>query len=196
MPAARRAERNPWKRWRAHPLLSAPTGRRNCRGGSVEHVPLIELDAVGPEHSQKFGPRTSFAPPGRKREKRNLDFFSSSAFHGLRVGRLRRRAAPPAATARRPVGARDGTAPLMKNTEVHRPALPSSICIAAAGCSPCAGASCPWLCARPLHDRDFFFGQAVEVVNQPVDFGLGCDNLAPDRPAMAFQLDRLGGLVL
>ena len=67
-------------------------------------MPLVKLDAVGPEHSQEFAPKTSFAPPGRKRIK-GMDFFSSSAFHGLRVGPLRGPAAPPAATPRRPVGA-------------------------------------------------------------------------------------------
>jgi len=47
-------------------------------------------------------------------------------FHGFRVGGLRRRAAPPVATARRPAGAfRDD----------QSPAAPSSICMADASAS-------------------------------------------------------------
>jgi len=50
--------------------------------------------------------RKSFAPPGRKREKRMMDSFPSSDFHGLRDGPYGR-AAPPVATSRRPRGATD-----------------------------------------------------------------------------------------
>jgi hypothetical protein len=51
----------------------------------------------------------------------------SSAFHGLRVGPPCGRAAPPVATPRRPVGAKDGDAllTLTENAVVQRPAFVS-----------------------------------------------------------------------
>ena len=73
------------------------------RGGSVKHISLVELYAVRPEHSQEFGPEV-LRPAGAKKEKRMIDFFPSSAFHGFRVGPYGR-AAPPVATTRRPDGA-------------------------------------------------------------------------------------------
>ena len=73
------------------------------RGGSVKHISLVELYAGRPEHSQEFGPEV-LRPVGAKKEERMMDFFSSSAFHGFRVGPYGP-AAPPVATVRRPVGA-------------------------------------------------------------------------------------------
>jgi hypothetical protein len=81
------------------------------RGGSIEHISLVELYAVRPEHSQEFGPE-ALRPAGAKKEKRMMDSFPSSSFHGFRVGPYGR-AAPPAATPRRPVGAKDDDAVLV-----------------------------------------------------------------------------------
>ena len=75
------------------------------RGGSVEHRPLIELHAVGTDHSQEFGPEV-LRPVGAKKERRMMDSFPSSAFHGFRAGPPCGRAAPPVATPHRPVGAK------------------------------------------------------------------------------------------
>jgi hypothetical protein len=51
------------------------------------------------------------SPSPRRGEKRERNLFSAnSAFHGFRVGSPRDRAAPPAATTRRPVGAKDRAA--------------------------------------------------------------------------------------
>ena len=74
------------------------------RGGSVKHISLFELYAVRREHSQEFGPEV-LRPVGAKKEKRMMDCFPSSAFHGFRVGPQCGRAAPPVGTTRRPDGA-------------------------------------------------------------------------------------------
>jgi hypothetical protein len=75
---------------------------------------------------------------GEKGKKRAGDPFPSSAFHGFRVGPQRGRAAPPVATIRRPVGAKDSPTMLTENAVVQRPALPSSIFGAAAFATPLA----------------------------------------------------------
>ena len=74
------------------------------RGGSVKHISLVELYALRPEHSQEFGTEV-LRPVGAGKGKKDDGLFSSSAFHGFRVGSPRDRAAPPVATFRRPVGA-------------------------------------------------------------------------------------------
>ena len=56
--------------------------------GSVEHVSLIKLDAVGAEHSQEFRPKTSFAPLGRKRKKGPQPFFLHPLSTGSASGRF------------------------------------------------------------------------------------------------------------
>jgi hypothetical protein len=61
-----------------------------------------------------------------------MNSFLSFAFHGLRVGPQCGLAAPPVATFRRPVGAKDNHAVLTENTAVQWPSSPSLIYIAAA----------------------------------------------------------------
>ena len=60
---------------------------------------------------------TPFAPPGRN-ENREGTIFLRSVFHGFRDGPQRSRAAPPAATFRRPGGAEtaNGTANIEQGT--------------------------------------------------------------------------------
>jgi hypothetical protein len=43
----------------------------------------------------------------------------------------------------------------------------------------------------PFDDGDFVFRQAIQVVNQPVDFRVGRFNLALDRPALGLGLGRV-----
>jgi len=91
-----------WPRVKHRLLHSGRCGTRgNVRVST--HPPRGGGGSTGHRHPF-VGPRISFAPPGRKRGK-NPDPFSSSAFHGFRVGPPCGRAAPPAATIRRPVGA-------------------------------------------------------------------------------------------
>jgi len=89
------------------------------------------------------------------------------AFHGLRVGPQRGRAAPPVATIRRPVGAKDGDALLMENAVVQRPTLPSSIFIAAASASALRRMLVPYRRASWRTSRGYRW---------PLCAGTECDN--------------------
>ncbi len=62
---------------------------------------------------------------------------------------------------------------------------------AAAGARPAAGvprAAAPWLLARPLHNGDFLFAQAVQVIDQPVNLGVRGRNLTLDNSLLCFRL--------
>jgi len=98
-----------------HPWLhpAAPLGRKRGKKGRGPFF-LICFPRVPRRAAER--PRCStrgYNPPprwGEKGEKRAGDPFRSSAFHGFRVGPQRGPAAPPVATIRRPVGAKDGDA--------------------------------------------------------------------------------------
>ena len=81
------ASRNPWER--SYFSTSAPEGRGNAGTGygSAEHISLIELDAVRPHHSQKFGPEAR-RPSGAKKGKKDDGLFCL-----IRFPRVARRAA-------------------------------------------------------------------------------------------------------
>jgi len=80
------APRNPWER-----LCSTHPPQR---GGGIAG------------HGHPFGsPKNLLRPSGAKKENKTIDSFSSSAFHGFRVGSPRDRAASPVATVLRPSGA-------------------------------------------------------------------------------------------
>jgi hypothetical protein len=103
------ASRNPWEGLCFN--TSAPAGRRNGRNArpiSQTRIARRTLRprpyALRPEHSQEFRPE-ALCPVGAKKEKRMMDLFPSSAFHGFRVGPPCGRTAPPVATPRRPAGA-------------------------------------------------------------------------------------------
>jgi len=49
---------------------------------------------------------------------------------------------------------------------------------------------------RSFDYGEFGFGQAVELVHEAVDFGVGSVNLPPDRPALGFGLGRSKLLML
>jgi hypothetical protein len=102
-PAARRAERNPWKKCVID--RSAPAGRR-----SPWHARGVRRTHIAPRTSRRRSFLHSFAPPGRKEKKECL--FPED-FHGFRVGSPRDRAAPPVAIFLRPVGAKDKNALMM-----------------------------------------------------------------------------------
>ena len=121
-------------------LLRPAGAKKGTKGpGALFPHPLSTGSASGRSAAAPLHPwLQSAAPLGRKGEKRAGDPFPSSAFHGFRVGPQRGPAAPPVATIRRPVGAKDDDALLTENAVVQRPALPSSIFIAAAFAMPLA----------------------------------------------------------
>jgi len=86
-----------------------------CRGWSAPRRMAGGAQPVGEVRKRRTRPArgggTSFAPPGREQEDRQEEEDSAPASpHGFRVGPLRGRAAPPAATIRGPVGAEDSPA--------------------------------------------------------------------------------------
>ena len=99
--------------------------RRATRGSVRVSTHPSRRGGVIAGHRRPFdSPENLLRPSGAKREKRVLDPFPSSAFHGFRVGPPCGRAAPPVATIRRPVGAEKCTPQGLGNR--HEAGLPGN----------------------------------------------------------------------